>query len=229
MTTNKYCLGIALIMEGDTEKYFYEEILKRICIDNQINFEKVLDEEELSYFYELTYNEQTVIVKIKNTETITQITNQYLWFKNNCSDKYNNINWYVALCYDTDGKSITAFSQFDWYSLKERICNLNNVKEIFDCAAQQDVEDLFLIDFKGILNFLNVTDNLDVTDLKGRKGKIKLKNLYTDYTSLTYHEGKRALPLICSLDLRKIIIESNNNIKRIEEIIVGILIKKEEV
>ena len=225
MTNEKslYCYGISLIMEGDTEKYFYEEILNRICYDNNINISKEEDSEELAVYYKLNKNENSLIVKIKNTETITQMTNQYLWFKNFCADKYRNIKWTVFLCYDTDGNKISVFSNHDWKLLKDQLNKITNVDGIIDCCADRDIEDMFLIDIDGIKNFLDITENVKVEELKGRKGKVKLKNLYLLYTDKTYHEGKRALPLIRSLDLRKIINNPENNINLLEKLIVDIL------
>lgn len=216
-----YCSGIALIMEGDTEKYFYEEVLNRICEDNDIQLTKEEDNDELSDFFILSKKEKKIVLKMKNAETITQITNQYLWFKNYCIEKFNNI-WHVVLCYDTDGNNYSAFTNDDWKTLRNNISKHKNVKTILDCTADRDIEDLFLIDLEGVLLFLGIDNLVKLEDLRGRKGKVKMKNLYTDYTELTYHEGKRALPLIKSLNIRKIINHSNNNINKLEEIIVDI-------
>lgn len=220
--------GIALIMEGDTELYFYEEILRQICLDNDINFNKLYDETELSYFYELSRDNKNIIVKMKNTETITQITNQTSWFKNFCAEKFSDIDWHVALCYDTDGNDISVFSQDDWQILRHNIKAITNVKDIIDCCAEKDVEDLFFIDIEGILRFLEIKESISVDDLRGRKGKVKLKNLYNDYTDKTYHEGRRAQGLIQSLDLREIINSHENGIYKIEGLISEIL-KNEDV
>lgn len=227
MTNNDslYCSGIALIMEGDTEKYFYEEVLNRICIDNDIRLSKKFDNDELSYYFILTKNNNNILLKIKNAETITQITNQHLWFKNFCADKFKNIKWNVFLCYDTDGNNFSTFTELDWKILRENINKLTNVEQIFDCSANRDIEDLFLIDIEGIKKFLNIEADIVVENLKGRKGKVKLKNLYTYYTDLTYHEGEKALPLIQAIDLRKIINHPNNNIDKLEELIKNIFIK----
>ena len=216
---NLYSAGIALIMEGDTEKYFYEEVLKRICKDNNITIEEKFNDEEGSTFYEIVKDNKILLLKIKNAETITQITNQFLWFKNFCHDKCNNINWSVVLCYDTDGNDFSIFKEADWKSLKEDIVSMQNV-DLIDCYAHTDIEDLFLIDIDGIKNFLGISNNITIK-LRGRKGKVKLKNLYTDYTDKTYHEGRRALPLIQSLNLRKIINHPDNNVKKIEHLIIS--------
>jgi len=217
-----YTSGMSLIMEGDTEKYFYEEILNRICIDNEINLTKAFDDDELSNYYILSKNDKNILIKIKNAETITQITNQFLWFKNFCADKYSHMPWDVFLCYDTDGNSFLTFTQLDWKTLRDNINQISNVNTIVDCCADRDVEDLFLIDMEGIKRFLNINEDVKVEDLKGRKGKIKLKNLYMDYTiNMRYHEGKRALSLIQSLDLRKIIEHPDNNIDKLEKLIIN--------
>ena len=218
-----YKHGIALIMEGDTELCFYEEILKSISLDNNIEFNKYYDETELDYFYELSKNENIILIKMKNAKTITQITNQAIWFNNFCADKFKNVSWHVALCYDTDGKDISVFSQEDWQILRGKLKSISNVIDIIDCCAQKDVEDLFFIDIENILKFLNIDENISVDNLRGRKGKVKMKNLYNDYTDKVYHEGKRAKSLIQSLDLRKIIDSHENGIYKIENLITKIL------
>lgn len=219
MNDNKYNAGVALIMEGDTERYFYEEIIKKICDDFSIDFTSKVDEDTLEVFYELCKDNKLLIVKIKNAETITQITKQYLWMRHFCVDKYPSLCWDVFLCYDTDGSSFQIFSKDDWGDLRNQINKLTTVNNLIDCAAQNDVEDLFLLDLEGIVNFLKIDVPLSEINLKGRKGKVKLKNLYLDYTDYTYHEGKRAVPLIHALDLRKIINLATNNLCYLESCI----------
>lgn len=220
--SSSFYAGIALIMEGDTEYYFYEHIIRFICNNNSINFSKIPDEDGLFYRYELSKGTKTLVVKIKNAESITQVTTQYLWFKNFCASKHAECPWEVFLCYDTDGQSISVFSQSDWDKLKQDITSLPNVKQIVDCAAKNDIEDIMLIDFNGILKYLGIYHLRKTIVLKGRKGKSKMKKLFQE-ANRTYHEGKRALPLIEALNLKKIIRNANNNIVRIQQTILSYL------
>lgn len=225
---NLYNSGLALIMEGATEKFFYLEILRYICKKHNITISKEkFDSMTLLEYYELSKDNVVILLNIKNAETITQMTNQFEWFKNFCADKHPKINWNVFLCYDTDGNSISIFHESDWNDLRTQINKFRNVNVLVDCRANMDIEDIFLIDIDGIKKFLGISKNTEIV-LRGKKGKAKLKNLYNDYApDKRYHEGKRALPLIQSLNLQKIINDPSNNIDDLEKIVVSVFNKKQ--
>lgn len=113
------------------------------------------------------------------------------------------MDWWVFLCYDVDDykEDISKFYEGDWATLRS---SLNKAKAVIDVAAAADIEDVMLCDLNSICNYLGC---IVPESLKGRKGKIKLKNLFRD-NGQTYHEGKKARTVIESLDMN-ILIEAN--------------------
>lgn len=70
-----------------------------------------------------------------------------------------------------------------------------------------------LLDLEGICNFIPC----EVPEkLVGRKGKVRLRNIYRDHQK-AYHEGKRARPLIDSLNMQLIIDTATIPLQKIEQ------------
>ncbi len=100
----------------------------------------------------------------------------------------------------------------DWAVLRD---SLKNAKSVIDIAAAADIEDVMLQDIEHVCGYINC----DIpTALKGRKGKVKMKNLFRD-NGMAYHEGKRARALIDVLDMDKLINISVLPLKEIEKLI----------
>lgn len=65
--------GISFIVEGSTEKVFYEEYLIFACAKLDILIEKLDTESDLSYL--LTSETNSILVKFNSVDTISQMTN----------------------------------------------------------------------------------------------------------------------------------------------------------
>lgn len=198
--------GIAFVFEGDTEKYFYVNLLQFICSKYEgFSFEE--KDDVVGGTYVIEGNEKSIIVRINTVGTITQMVHSGNWFNNTCASKYSSkMPWDVFLCYDTDSHTgdISKFQENDWKRLRENISRRKNI-HVFDMAASAEIEDVFLMDLENISIYLNAPNVLSETDIPyGRTGKAKLRSLFRSFGK-TYHEGKRALDLINVLDKQKLI------------------------
>ncbi len=198
--------GIAFVFEGDTEKYFYINLLKFFCDKNAgWKFEEY--DSIIGGVYLITTPLKRVIIHTNTVGTITQIVHSGNWFNNACAGKYSaKMPWDVFLCYDTDSHKgdVSKFQENDWKTLRANLAKRNNIC-VYDMAASADMEDVFLKDLASISNFLLLPKPLTVNDVPpGRKGKRRLKALFRLHGQY-YHEGQRAKPLIEALDKQTII------------------------
>ena len=121
------------------------------------------------------------------------------------------------LCYDIDSytKDITQFYEGDWTDLRKKLNHMRGVN-ILDLAAAADIEDIMLVDLEGVCAFI---EHLPINreNLVGRKGSAKMKMLYRD-CGKSYHKGKRARPMIDTLDKQKIIDSKVLDLDKVEEL-----------
>lgn len=212
--------GVAFIFEGDTEKVFYLVLLEYFCEKNPTwTMEKAIDKKtgEISYYLFNLDHEQKIVVKLFVVGAVSQLVNSQYWFENNCHKAHPALPWVVFLCYDTDNykSNITKFYEGDWKTLRKQL-HKNRVVEIVDLAAKADIEDILLIDSESVFCFLGKEPG---SIPNGTKGKSKMKKIFRAAgTGIAYHEGKRAEPLIRSLDLRKIIEGAPLDLKKIEQV-----------
>ena len=211
--SSEYTRGIAFIMEGATEKVFYRSFLRWLAENNEgCSFDKIdnLDIGEIAF--EWTSGEKTLLIKFNVVGAVTQVIHSGKWFANTCAKKYK-IPWQVFLCYDTDSpdKDISKFYEDDWKLLRDELKKAK-AKEIIDLAASADIEDVMLVDLEGICEYLGIPVP---RELKGRKGKAKMKALYRSCGN-TYHEGEKSADMVESLDFQKIIAEGPIDLNRLE-------------
>jgi hypothetical protein len=199
--------GVAFIYEGDTEGVFYQSMLKHYLSKyTEYGITKELENPIGEYRYILTNGVQSIVMKTFTVGAVIAHPASANWFRNSCRQKYKGIDWVVFLCYDTESYNydISQFQEGDWKELKKSLSS-NRKTTVFDLAASADIEDIMLLDFNGVCDYLGIL-KCDIP--KGRKGKTKMKNLFRDNGS-TYHEGERAKLLIDFLDKDKIISKSS--------------------
>ena len=163
----------------------------------------------------LTVGNNRSLLKFNVVNTVTQMPRAGRWFTSQCVSKYGKSHdWHVFLCYDQDGykADISKFFEGDWVVLRN--C-LKKAASVTDMAAAADIEDVMLQDIIGVCAFI---DCEIPQELKGKKGKAKLKNLFRA-NGKTYHEGKRARVLIDSLNMERIIAGNIVPLHKIEEML----------
>ena len=86
--------------------------------------------------------------------------------------------------------------------------------QVFLCydTDSPDIEDVMLVDLEGICKYVGISMP---TELKGRKGKAKMKALYRSCGN-TYHEGEKTADMVKKLDFQKIIDEGPIDLHRLE-------------
>ncbi len=201
----KYVKGLAFIFEGATEKVFYHTMLEyfvgKHCgysLNTQINGKTG------ESFDTISFEDKKILVMFNNVGTITQVTHSGEWFKTRCYERNKGLRWTVFLCYDTDSyqNNITKFHEGDWNELRKTIQKCND-PTIIDLAAKADIEDIMLSDAEGVFKYLEIEP---IQIPKRSNGKNKMRQIFrTKGRGYTYHEGKRAEPLIKSLNMEKII------------------------
>lgn len=200
----EFTKGIAFILEGATEKVFYRSFLQWLAENNEgCSFDKIENTDIGEIAFEWKSGDESVLIKFNIVGAVTQLIHSGKWFANTCARKYK-IPWQVFLCYDTDSpdKDISKFYEDDWKLLRDELKKAK-AKEIVDLAASADIEDVMLVDLEGICKYLGIPVP---TELKGRKGKAKMKALYRSCGN-TYHEGEKSADMVESLDFYKIINE----------------------
>lgn len=210
---NEFIRGIAFIVEGATEKVFYRNFLQWLADNNEnCSFNKIDNPDIGEIAFEWLSGEESILIKFNVVGTVTQVVHSGKWFTNTCAKKYK-IPWQVFLCYDTDSpdKDISKFYEGDWKLLRDEL-KKSKAKEIIDLAASADIEDVMLVDIESICKYLGITAP---KELKGRKGKAKIKALYRSCGN-TYHEGDKAENMIKNLDFQKIINEGPIDLKKLE-------------
>ena len=170
-----YTGGIALIVEGATEKVFYSELIRLRALVHGATVERASDGDGTN-FSVTRQDGSSELVKINNVGTVTQMTNSAEWFLRACVARHRSIPWHVFLGYDTDDylARITKFHQGDWKRLRDDITP--EAASVTDLAASADIEDIMLYDYDGVLAFLGLREDTQLP--KGRKGKVRMKQLH---------------------------------------------------
>ena len=197
-----YSRGLAFIFEGDTEEIFYIHLLRFVCEKHGYTISEATDEYNNEPIFLVQKEQDILLVKYYTIGTIPSLATATSWYKTQCSRKYAH-PWVVCLCYDTDDykEEISKFHEGDWKKVKSKLKKVDCVIEMAACA---DIEDILLIDKKGIADFLGFSVSDFPSDLKGGKGKRKMKTLFRQFNDC-YHEGSRAYALIASLNMQLII------------------------
>ena len=190
---NSYESGFAFVLEGATERVFYERLLYFFARKHpNCSIEKNQDSETFETFFTVRGPFGVRIIKMNAVGTITQIHNSANWFQNNCVQaKGKKIPWTVFLCYDTDSYNadVTKFYKGDWETFRKMINTQRGVKKIVDMAVDADIEDIFLLDLHGISCFMGLDSDLTQEDIpSGRKGSAKLKQLFIEQRRLCVHK-----------------------------------------
>jgi len=208
--------GVAFILEGATEKVFYIALLEHFCKKHTgYLLEKRNNTETGEVFYVLSCENYCVIIKLYVVGTISQVTNSGIWFQRACYEEHKSTEWTVFLCYDTDSYTadISKFHEGDWKELRNSLGS-SKAKEIIDLAAQADIEDIMLVDEENIFSFLEIEPRAIPS---GRKGKVKMKNLFRD-AKKAYHAGDRAKALVEVLNFDKLVKDSPVELSEVERV-----------
>lgn len=189
-------LGIALIVEGKTDKLFYKQVIAHYVAISGCALHEEIDGdslEEIFYVLDAQKNCRAVIKFHDAGGAITQVQKAGRWFEKKCMESLKQLQWSVFLCYDTDDYKyeISKFQEGDWRRLRNKLNSIGTTRiAIYDMAAAADIEDVMLKGINSICAFLRC-GAMTYEELSGAKGKVKMKKLFRK-AGRYYHEGDRA-------------------------------------
>lgn len=196
MERKKKC--IVIYTEGETECEFYDFLLG--SIKNKYSIKKFAADK----------------ISKKCMKGITKFDKKLVKkFENDMNTIYKNYDVVVFLCYDTDVFDCSAKPPVNWNNVERELKRLG-AKNIYHLKAEKCIEDIFLLDLKGICNFLKI-DN--IKKINGSNGIEKMKNLFSKGNRI-YQKGFSCEGFVKSLDIDLILNKISETIKPlIEELI----------
>jgi len=136
-------------------------------------------------------------------------------FKNDSIMKFKRLkesnfgkDFVVVMCYDTDIFEFSAKPPINWDKVEKRIIKAG-AEKVIRVAAKRSIEDWLLYDLEGLCKWLRIQVP---AKLIGKTGYDKLKSLFKQKNK-TYIKGKKVEGLLMRLDIEKIIIKANAELK----------------
>ena len=105
----------------------------------------------------------------------------------------------IVLCSDTDVFDFAPKPPIKWNEVKKQLAD-NGASKIIHIQAKRSIEDWFLYDTEGILGFLRLGKN---TNVSGKNGYEKLQHLYKQANKI-YYKGIQSNGMIGRLNIEKI-------------------------
>ncbi|MDD4156512.1 MAG: hypothetical protein PHY08_08075 [Candidatus Cloacimonetes bacterium] len=172
-----------IVTEGETDEEFYKKVVGQL----RQNFDgQQFKVDKLDYYCAKGIG--NFAKKIPNT------------YKNKIVSKYPEQDKIVFLCYDTDVFDFSLKPPINKNKLAKDLKALG-AKKIYHIKADKTIEDFFLVDSTGIINFLRLGKKYKVN--KSHKGLDLLKKMYKD-ANKTYFKGEKTEGLIDALNLNLI-------------------------
>lgn len=173
---------LVFIVEGDTEIEFYKQV--------------VANARKLHPAGRFDTN-----IEYKNIKGVGCFKNIALRkFTKEIKPKYgDDCEFTIVLCSDTDVFDYSPKPPIKWNEVIKDFEKNRNTK-VIHVQAKRSIEDWFLYDIEGILQFLNLGRN---TKVSGKNGYEKLQNLYKQANKV-YFKGIQCNGMIKHLDIEKI-------------------------
>ncbi|MFA5561930.1 MAG: hypothetical protein WDA00_04750 [Eubacteriales bacterium] len=179
---------ILLLVEGETEVYFYKLLIKNIRDINNAPF--------------------SCEIEYKNIKGIGKYTNDALRRFDDVKRKYPHRHIEVILCYDTDVFELSKKPPVDMKALAKVLFGAG-AHEIIHVKAKSSIEDWFILDWYGVLKHLRLNKR---TKRPAGKGKQVLKNAFLK-ANRVYVKGGKNEGFIDSLNIETIRREICKNIQ----------------
>jgi len=170
---------IAIFVEGETEKEFYEELIQfyRKQSTNKLKSHKVYNIKGIGKF------ESKMSLKLKG-----EVLNRHA---------AKDVK--VICCYDTDVFELAKKPPVDWQVVKKKVAELG-IANFTQVKAKRMIEDWFLYDFEGVCKFLKLKNQKKVD---GKDGNDKMQKLFKKGGRL-YIKGSHTQKFIPSLEMKVI-------------------------
>jgi hypothetical protein len=182
---------IEIFVEGETDKEFYQELIK-FYRDNSINdFPKI----KIFNLKGIGRFERKVSSKIK-----LDILSSYS-AKDVC----------VICCYDSDVFELDKKPPTNWNIVEKKLNELG-VQSFHKIVAKTMIEDWFLNDLEGLMSYLKIKKT---PKLKGKDAYEKIKSLFKIGNKI-YQKGNSSHKFIPFLNIKKIRNTYSKNLKNLE-------------
>lgn len=179
---------VVIFIEGDTEVEFYREFVKivRTHCGGRLNCS----------------------VEIVNASGIGQYKRKVLnIFCNRIKPKYQNAQFHIALCYDQDVFELEKNPPINWKDVTKLFYSAG-AKKVQKIKAVNAIEDWFLYDIEGVLQYLHLPRN---TKIQSGSGADKLKDLFKRAQKI-YIKGAKNGNFLKALNMEKILLNICPNI-----------------
>jgi hypothetical protein len=168
---------VVVFMEGASEKRFY------------VNF--------ISYIREKNGNALPCIIDYKNLKGIGNYKRDArTHIENSIANKYPGARITALLCHDTDVFEHAKKPPVNWVQIQKELLRIDGVERVDLIKARESLEDWFLHDKQGLLNFLNLPQN---TKTSGQGYKVLL-GLFKK-ASKVYVKGSENQKFVDSLNI----------------------------
>lgn len=149
---------VVIFVEGETEVYFYKKLIQHLrakLAEKQLNMK----------------------VKFCNLKGIGNYKKRAVRiFNNGIKNKEPELDYVVALCYDTDVFEFSAKPKVVWSDVAKELRS-NGVNKVVYVKAKKSIEDWFLCDKAGIFRYLKLSAD---TPIQTGKGADTLKKIFKD-------------------------------------------------
>lgn len=180
---------LVLFVEGETEVEFYKAVVadaRRRRPDARFN----------------------ISIEIRNVKGVGGFKNIALRkFLKEIQPKYDDTEFVVALCRDTDVFELASKPPVKWDEVEKEFCEVG--AQVIHVKAKHSIEDWFLMDSEGIISFLRLSKKTKIT---GSSGCDKLKKLYQQANKM-YIKGMKSNGMVNKLDIPKIVSSVKDQLK----------------
>lgn len=185
---------IVLFVEGETEKEFYQALLK--------------------YYFDV-HNAIPQKYKIINIKGISRFETKVISkLKYEIIPTHNPASIKVFCCYDSDVFELAQKPPTNWLLVKKRVKELG-IHDFNEIKAVRMIEDWFLKDAEGLCKFLNVEIPQRI---EGRDGLEKIKYLFKKgKTPKIYQKGSYCHKFMLNISMSKIRNSQKNELVALEK------------
>ena len=183
---------VALFVEGETEVEFYKKVVE---IARGASPEKRFD----------------TCIELKNVKGVGNFKKDVLrQFKKGIQPNYSDdCEFTIVLCSDTDVFEFAQNPPVDWNELSKDLRDAGACP-IIHIEARHSIEDWFLYDSEGIINFLHLPKRTKVPS--DGNGYYKLRKIYSMANNM-YFKGMKSNGMIGKLNIAKILSNVKKEIK----------------
>lgn len=182
---------IVLFVEGDTEKEFFEFLIK---------------------FYRDNSSSKICQTKIFNLKGIGRFERKAASkVKYQILDKFSSDKVVVFCCYDSDVFDLAKKPPTNWKLVKAQIKELG-INKFYEIVAVKMIEDWFLADVDGLVQYLKLQKR---PKLQGRNAFEKIKTLFKSGNKI-YQKGSSSHRFIENLNITKIRLSYKKELSKLE-------------